>query len=291
MAAVNGVCLFQTPTLTSAPHRVLHASLRPCRRHRWGRDRRAWAQARAEHDQEQTGESASSAGSPLSRRTLLQGAACGGAALLIPHWPATEPAFAAGVAEKLVGSFLPRTEDGKFCIFTPGTSSTPALRAGNVSPYTFLVPPTWSQLRIANILSGNYCQPKCAEPWIEVKFEDPKQGTLQVVASPMVRLTNKPNQTIEEIGPPEKIIAALGPFVTGDSFDPEEVVATSVRQDGGQTYYDYVLETPYARSGTHNLAAATAKGNTVLLMVVSASDAQWASSQDTLKKLVESFSV
>lgn len=53
-------------------------------------------------------------------------------------------------------------------------------RAGNVPPYSFYLPPTWYQQRIANILSGNYCQPKCAEPWIEVKFENPKQGTLQV---------------------------------------------------------------------------------------------------------------
>ena len=56
-------------------------------------------------------------------------------------------------------------------------------------------------------------------------------------------------------------------------------------------YYSYVLETPYARSGTHNLAVSTAKGNTVLLFVISASDAQWASSKDTLKQLAKSFSV
>lgn len=56
--------------------------------------------------------------------------------------------------------------------------------AGNVSPYSFVLPPTWIQQRIANILSGNYCQPKCAEPWIEVKFEDPKQGVLQVQPTP-----------------------------------------------------------------------------------------------------------
>ena len=56
-------------------------------------------------------------------------------------------------------------------------------------------------------------------------------------------------------------------------------------------YYSYALETPYARSGTHNLAVSTAKGNTVLLLVISASDAQWANNKDTLKKLAQSFSV
>jgi hypothetical protein len=100
--------------------------------------------------------------------------------------------------------------------------------AGNVQPYKFILPPTWKQARVANILSGNYCQPKCAEPWVEVKFESSKDGTVQVVASPMVRLTNKPNATIEEIGSPEKIISALGQFVTGNSYDPEELLETTV---------------------------------------------------------------
>jgi hypothetical protein len=107
--------------------------------------------------------------------------------------------------------------------------------SGNVQPYQFILPPTWKQVRIANILSGNYCQPKCAEPWVEVKFENAKQGTAQVFASPLVRLTNKPNAKIEEIGDPEKLISALGPFVTGNSYDPDEVVETHVETRGDQT--------------------------------------------------------
>ena len=64
---------------------------------------------------------------------------------------------------------------------------------------------------------------------------------MQVVASPMVRLTNKPNATIEEIGEPEKIIAALGPFVTGDSYDPDELVDASVKSVDGQTVSIFIL--------------------------------------------------
>lgn len=106
---------------------------------------------------------------------------------------------------------------------------------GNVQPYQFILPPTWKQTRIANILSGNYCQPKCAEPWVEVKFEDEKQGKVQVVASPLIRLTNKPNASIEEIGSPERVIASLGPFVTGNSYDSDELIQTSVDKRGEQT--------------------------------------------------------
>ncbi|RXI03492.1 hypothetical protein DVH24_004144 [Malus domestica] len=158
-------------------------------------------------------------------------------------------------------------------------------------PYQFIIPPTWKQMRVANILSGNYCQPKCAEPWVEVKFEDEKQGKLQVVASPLIRLTNKPNATIEDIGNPEKVIASLGPFVTGNTYDPDELLETTVEKRGDLTYYKYALETPFALTGSHNLAVATAKGNTVVLFVVSASEKQWQASQKTLKAMLDSFQV
>ncbi|MCL7029287.1 hypothetical protein MKW94_022705 [Papaver nudicaule] len=191
-----------------------------------------------------------------------------------------------------VGSFLPPfPSDPSFVVFKASSKDTPALRAGNVAPYNFIIPPSWKQLRVANILSGNYCQPKCAEPWVEVKFENEKQGKIQVVASPLIRLTNKLTATIEEIGTPEKLIASLGPFVTGNTLDSEEIVETTVEKQGDQTYYKYVLDTPFALTGTHNLAKATAKGNTVILFVVSASDKQWQASQKTLKAILDSFEV
>ncbi|XP_068311857.1 psbP domain-containing protein 6, chloroplastic [Pyrus communis] len=194
--------------------------------------------------------------------------------------------------DAVVGSYLPPSpSDSSFVVFKATPKDTPALRAGNVEPYQFIIPPTWKQMRVANILSGNYCQPKCAEPWVEVKFEDEKQGKLQVVASPLVRLTNKPNATIEDIGNPEKVIASLGPFVTGNTYDPDELLETTVEKRGDLTYYKYALETPFALTGSHNLAVATAKGNTVVLFVVSASEKQWQASQKTLKAMLDSFQV
>ncbi|KAJ8770421.1 hypothetical protein K2173_015035 [Erythroxylum novogranatense] len=219
------------------------------------------------------------------RRQLLRGFALS-PIILIKEPPSS-------VAREVeVGSYLPPSPvDPSFVLFKATPRDTPALRAGNVQPYQFILPPTWKQTRVANILSGNYCQPKCAEPWVEVKFEDEKQGKVQVVASPLIRLTNKPNATIEEIGSPEKVIASLGPFVTGNSYDPDELLDTSVEKQGDQTYYKYVLETPYALTGTHNLAKATSKGSTVMLFVASANDKQWPSSQKTLQAILDSFQV
>ncbi|XP_021803139.1 psbP domain-containing protein 6, chloroplastic isoform X1 [Prunus avium] len=153
--------------------------------------------------------------------------------------PLTLPS--AEAKEAVVGSFLPPSpSDPSFVLFKASAKDTPALRAGNVQPYQFIIPPTWKQMRVANILSGNYCQPKCAEPWVEVKFEDEKQGKLQVVASPLIRLTNKPNATIEDIGNPEKVIASLGPFVTGNTYDPDELLETTVEKRGDLTVQSFL---------------------------------------------------
>ncbi|GMP97899.1 hypothetical protein CsSME_00045986 [Camellia sinensis var. sinensis] len=156
------------------------------------------------------------------RREFLKGMA------VIPLFVLQEHALAREIE---VGSFLPQSpSDPSFVLFKASPKDTPALRAGNVQPYQFILPPTWKQARVANILSGNYCQPKCAEPWVEVKFEDENQGKVQVVASPLIRLTNKPNATIEDIGSPEKVIASLGPFVTGNSYDSDELLEISVEK-------------------------------------------------------------
>ncbi|KAL5994728.1 PsbP domain-containing protein 6, chloroplastic [Asimina triloba] len=218
------------------------------------------------------------------RRDFLSGIA------LISTLPAAP--LVAGAREVEVGSYLPPSpSDPSFVVFKATSKDTPALRAGNVQPYQFMLPPSWKQARVANILSGNYCQPKCAEPWVEVKFEDEKQGKVQVVASPLVRLTNKPNARIEEIGSPEKVIASLGPFVTGNTYDSDELLEASIEKLGDQTYYKYVLETPLALTGSHNLAKATAKGNSVVLFVASANDKQWSTSQKTLQAILDSFQI
>lgn len=53
-------------------------------------------------------------------------------------------------------------------LFVPSASKTPALRAGtvdNTAPYRFALPPNFVEQKVANIQSGNYCQPRCDEPW------------------------------------------------------------------------------------------------------------------------------
>ncbi|RWW27132.1 hypothetical protein BHE74_00003171 [Ensete ventricosum] len=88
---------------------------------------------------------------------------------------------------------------------------------------------------------GSYLPPAPTDPAFVVFKATSKDtpalraGKVQVVASPLVRLTNKPNATIEDIGSPEKVIASLGPFVTGNTFDSDELLEASIEKSGDLT--------------------------------------------------------
>lgn len=111
--------------------------------------------------------------------------------------------------------------------------------------YQFILPHTCKQARVTNILSGNYCQQNCVEPWVEAKFEDKKQGKVQVVPLPLIQLTNKTNATIDKIGSPEKLIASVSPVITGNMFDPDKLIEASVEKLSNQrvSFHSLVLVT------------------------------------------------
>lgn len=132
------------------------------------------------------------------------------------------------------------------------------------NPYRFALPPTWREQQVANIQSGNYCQPRCAEPWTEVIFSDSTEGRAQVpplvanssqthqgctlfnavwspvcawsrqsfkwrclaqiLVSPLLRLTNASEAKIEDIGPPAGLLNSLGSYITGTNLEEEDVV-------------------------------------------------------------------
>lgn len=82
-------------------------------------------------------------------------------------------------------------------------------------------------------------QPRCAEPWVECVFADDTDGKVQVIVSPLVRLTNKPSAKITEIGTPEGVLESLGPFITGTYLDQEDVVSVGRKEVDGRVYYTY----------------------------------------------------
>mmetsp|Transcript_5735 Transcript_5735/g.20882 ORF Transcript_5735/g.20882 Transcript_5735/m.20882 type:complete len:294 (-) Transcript_5735:3065-3946(-) len=231
---------------------------------------------------------ASADNTPLERRTLLVGATTAlavGAANL-------GAAGAAHAGDKVAGEAFPASDIPGFAVFTPGPTETPAIRAGTVQPYSFVLPNKWVQLPVRNAISGNYCQPRCGEPTVEVNFEGRNEGSLQVWITPEVKLTraNESGTPIDGIGSPLQIIEALGPYVTGNFIDiDEDVVSYDVVEKNGIPYYEFELFTPFALTGVHNVASVTAVGSSVVLLAVSASEGQWSTSEDKLRTIQKSF--
>ena len=244
----------------------------------------------------------SSSGSPEAETSGDNGGACStrrGALMLgsfVVLGGANAP-LASAIAEKPVevSSYLPSAPGlSGFFEFVPSEAETPAIRAGTISRYRFAMPGTWIRRTVANILSGNYCQPRCDEPWTEVLFSGPQEGSLQVIVAPLNKLSRSSlsaGQSIDTVGTLDGIINALGPNITGNTIEEEEVVRAESKKIDGLTYYWYTLDTPYAKTGQRQVASITAKDDAVFVMAVSCTQKQWERNEDKLKTIAESFRV
>ena len=168
-------------------------------------------------------------------------------------------AEAKGPATRSAGGFCPPAATSGFVVYTPDSRATPSIRAGVIKPefYSFELPPSWVEGTILNILSGNFCMPRCDEPWYEVLWESKDEGRAKLVVSPLYRLISKSAATLQDLGPPEQVVERIGPFITGNYLDStDDVVAMDTeRFADGRTYYTYELITPYAKDAPHSYAA------------------------------------
>lgn len=168
----------------------------------------------------------------FSRRDALFTAAALSALALSPL-----PASAGDAAA--VGTYLPKSSSVEgFSHYQPSSNETPSIRAGVIKPdpsrglYSFDLPSNWRPQKMANVLTGNFCMPRCDEPWTECIFADPVEGSVKVVVSPLRRLTNRASVAISDVGPPAAIISSLGSFVTGNQPPEEEEVVRASKEEG-----------------------------------------------------------
>jgi len=199
-----------------------------------------------------------------------------------------------------VGKYLPPspTNPGRFR-FTPAKDSTPSIRGRVLKPYSYVLdlPAEWKAITVGVIQTGDFCQPKCDEPWTEVKFEGKDAGKVKVMMVPTFRLTNTEKPKLEQIGDVDEVIQKIGPFVTGDYYDPEDMPTESkVIKEGDISYYEYVIESPGAVNGPHNVAVvASIPGPTdrdryhAIMVVGSATDKDWSSKANELLDVARSF--
>ncbi|XP_002985046.2 psbP domain-containing protein 4, chloroplastic [Selaginella moellendorffii] len=144
-------------------------------------------------------------------------------------------------------------------------------------PYSFRVPQNWQEVPVSIADLGG--------TEIDLRFASSEEGSIAVVVAPVRRFSDTidDNAKIEEIGPPEKVIDAFGPEVTGKNIEGS-VKDMEVKQYDGRTYYQYELE-------PHVLITATAAGNRLYLMSVNASGLQWRKHARELRSIQDSFRV
>ena len=226
----------------------------------------------------------------VNKRELMSALLLSAAAAALPAAPAS-----AKQATRTAGDFCPPSSrsDG-YVRYTPDARATPSIRAGVIpgNYYNFDLPANWSEGTILNILSGNFCMPKCDEPWVETIWESKADGFCQLVVSPVYRLVSKANATVRDLGTPEGVIESLGAFITGnylDSSDDAEKITIENFSDGRE-YYVYEINAPYAKVGSRFGAAVTVKDDLVYLFVVGATEKQWSAGKDALMdKTLRSF--
>lgn len=108
----------------------------------------------------------------------------------------------------MASKYLPEAFDG-FYLYTANPNKTVALRSGKINsktPYQFVIPGTWKEAVIPNAMTGNFCMPKCGEPWIEIVFENSAEGKLTLMVTDLKKLTPNPRGTIQDVGTPQSVI-------------------------------------------------------------------------------------
>ncbi|XP_059280155.1 psbP domain-containing protein 4, chloroplastic [Lycium ferocissimum] len=145
-------------------------------------------------------------------------------------------------------------------------------------PYSFSVPDNWEEVPVSIADLGG--------TEIDLRFANPKQGRISVIVAPVKRFSDDIGEeaTIEQIGPPAKVISAFGPEVIGENVEGK-VLRSEVAEHLGRRYYQFELEPP------HVMITATAAGNRLYLFSVTGNGLQWKRHYKDLRKIAESFRV
>ena len=155
--------------------------------------------------------------------------------------------------------------------------------------YGFRVPAGWEETPVSIADLGG--------TEIDLRFGG-ADGQLSVVVAPVLRFVDvgfNADVRIEELGPPDRIVAGFAPELFGAPLQEGDTLETDVERKGDLTYYTYVLKPPAGGPGGNvggrRLVAATAFKNRLFLMAASANPRQWRRAEGELRAIVKSFNV
>ena len=129
--------------------------------------------------------------------------------------------------------------------------------------------------------------PRCDEPWVEAIFTEPSGLKVTLLVSPLVKLTNKINVSLSDLGTPQQLIARIGAYLTGTFYEEEDLISSDKAIVDGQEFYYYELNAVSANG--HSFSAVTIKDESLYLLVGCATDKAWTKNEQSLKDIVQSF--
>lgn len=145
--------------------------------------------------------------------------------------------------------------------------------------YSFKLPPLWEETPVS-IADGRSAE-------LDARFASSEGPSLFILVAPVLRfkeIGNNADVRIDFLGTPEQIISGFAPEIFGTPLNEGDVLATEVVKKDGVPYYQWEVK-------PHNLVTATAVGNRLFLMVITANSRQWRKAESQLRVIQQSFFV
>jgi len=222
-----------------------------------------------------------------SRRSVLLSAAVVAAAA-VPCLSAPGPAAAIqGItAGRLPGVSKDTDAEGFLTYQRPeGKSGGHGVGWSEIPRYSFKLPEGWEETPVSIADLGG--------TEIDLRYASKGQGDVIVIVAPVLRFKDigfNADVTLEDLGPPDRLILGFAPELIGGPLPDDAVSATEVVQKEGHTYYQWEVEVAGAKKPYHYVSM-TAVGNRAFLLATAANPRQWRAAKEKLRTIQQSFFV
>lgn len=145
--------------------------------------------------------------------------------------------------------------------------------------YSFKIPAGWDETPVSIADLGG--------TEIDLRYGKEDCGSLFVVVAPVLRFKDvgtNANVRINELNTPDNIIAGFAPEIFGGPLVDDDVLATQEVTKDGLLYYQFEVK-------PHRLVAATAVGNRLFILTITANSRQWRKAEADLRVIQKSFKV
>ena len=218
-----------------------------------------------------------------TRRDTLRSLVAAATTLSLPLCLSLSPPLAHAVQGSIAGR-IPGISgpgaDGYYIYTRPeGKSGGHGVGWSEIPRYSFKIPEGWDEVPVSIADLGG--------TEIDLRYGKDDSGKLFIIVAPVLRFKDvgvNADVRIDFLGTPDQIIAGFAPEIFGGPLDEGDVLATETATKNGVLYYFWEVK-------PHHLVAATAVGNRLFMMVLTANSRQWRKAGEELRVVQKSFSV